>query len=107
MTTPDGEKLAEKVDRMTNELDAMRRQMAVCKHEFGKPIAATKDVCDARFIRYEGHGSDPEPVFEYTKKEEHGGERICNNCGQRQYTAQTKPVVSGYEPDFGNNNGVR
>ncbi|MFH1182284.1 MAG: hypothetical protein V1702_04955 [Candidatus Woesearchaeota archaeon] len=96
----EGEKLADKVERLTNELDAMQRQMAACRHEFGEPKATTKDVFDTVLLRYEGHGSDPEPVYEYIRKKEHGWTRVCDICGYRQYTTESKPIVTGFEPDF-------
>jgi hypothetical protein len=98
----DGEKLAEKVERMTNELDAMKRKMLTCKHEFGKPVVTIKEVItDAIFDHYEPHGSDPEPIYRYIKGKEYGWTKTCDICGYQEYTAKTKPIVKGYEPDFG------
>jgi hypothetical protein len=98
MTVP--EKLADKVVRLAKELGSARAQIAACKHMFGEPVCATREFQEPRFLRYEGHGSDPEPVYEWIPRTEYGWARTCEVCGFSEYTARSKPVVVGHEPDF-------
>lgn len=94
------EKLAQKIDRLTRELETAQHEIAECEHEFAEPVSATRPLLDPIFKGYKGVGSDPEPVYEWIEKTEYGWERTCNKCGHTEYTAQKKPVVKGYEPDF-------
>lgn len=94
------EKLADRVTRLSRELNEAKEQMGKCKHEFSQPYPATRDVKEPIFKGYRGHGSDPEPVYEYVDKTEYGWERKCNACGFTQYTTKTKPIIKGQEPDF-------
>jgi hypothetical protein len=94
------ETLADTVKRLEHELDLARRKMATCKHDFSKPVRATRDVPDYSFSHYEGHGSDPEPVYDVSMKKEYGWERSCTLCGYTEYTRRSKPMVVGSEPDF-------
>jgi len=95
------ETLAEMVKRLERELDAARRKMATCTHEFSEPVPATRDVPEYTYSHLEGHGSDPEPIYDVTMKKEYGWERSCTLCGYTQYTAKTRPIIKGHEPDFG------
>lgn len=94
------ENLAQKIERLTAELDAAKKQVAECGHVFSKPTCVTKEVNEPIFDHYEGHGSDPEPVYRFVPRTEYGWEQICEKCGYREYTTSTKPVISGYVPDF-------
>jgi hypothetical protein len=95
------EKLAEKVQRLTRELQEAEQQMAACQHSFSKPIPAQRVKQNPIFDHYERHGSDPEPIYRYSPQTEHGWERTCEKCGHTEYTAKTKPIIAGREPDFG------
>lgn len=96
------EKLAEKVTRLAMEFEDAQRHIALCKHNYADPVRATRTIpVMGRLIRYEGRGSDPEPVYEWTERTEHGWERECVNCGHTEYTTKMKPVFVGHVPDFG------
>ncbi len=98
------EKLAEKVIRLTRELDEAKQQVAACLHQFSDPIPAMREFFEPTLLRYEGPGSDPQPVYKLTKRIERGYSRECETCGYSEYTAKTKPIVRGHEPDFGGHN---
>ena len=95
------EKLADKVARLSRELEEAQQQIASCQHQFSTPAPAIREYTEPVFVRYEGHGSDPEPVYNYIPKTEHGWRRTCEACGYSEYTAKTKLIVKGHEPDFG------
>ena len=95
------EKLAEKITRLARELEGYRMQMARCTHAFSEPTRATKEIQEPIFVRYEGHGSDPEPVYNWVPRTEYGWKRVCKQCGYEEYTAKSKPIVVGNGPDFG------
>jgi hypothetical protein len=95
------EKLAQKVERLTQELREYQKQIDSCHHEFSQPTHATRKFTEPVFNHYEPHGSDPEPVYDYIPRTEHGWKRECTRCGYSEYTAKTKPIVTGHEPDFG------
>ncbi|MCX6707971.1 MAG: hypothetical protein NT001_07635 [Candidatus Woesearchaeota archaeon] len=94
------EKLADRVSRLSAELDKARRQIGECRHEFSQPYQATRTVKDAVFKGYRGHGSDPEPVYEYFDNTEYGWERKCVKCGLTQYTTKSKLIITGHKPAF-------
>jgi hypothetical protein len=94
------EKLSEKVKRLEKELLATRNAIAQCNHSFSPPTPTEKEVRTRQFIRYEDHGSDPEPIYEYIKRIEHGWTRSCDQCGFSEYTAHSKPIIRGSEPDY-------
>lgn len=93
------EKLADKVKRLSRELELAKGQMASCPHQFSDPIRATREISVSVFDHYEPHGSDPEPIFNWHKKTEYEWEKKCNLCNYVVYTAKTKPIE--YGPDFG------
>ena len=100
------EKLAEKVVRLTKELEEANSQIANCNHNFLSPVAEKRKRLEPVFSHYEGKGSDPEPIYNYSERIENGWIRECRLCGYSEYTAKTKPVVRGYEPDFCGAGGV-
>lgn len=95
------EKIADKVARLAKELDVARQQIAACQHDYSAPVPATRIVHIPFFLRFEGHGSDPEPVYDWVPQTEQGWERTCGKCGYSQYTAKSRPIIAGYGPDFG------
>ena len=48
------EKLAEKVIRLTRELDEAKQQVAACLHQFSDPIPAMREFFEPTLLRYEG-----------------------------------------------------
>ncbi|UCD04127.1 MAG: hypothetical protein JSW73_00570 [Candidatus Woesearchaeota archaeon] len=93
------EKLADKIERLTIELEIAKHKMASCKHEFSKPVPAAREIDDPIFVGYKGYGSDPIPVYKNHTKLESGWERTCGTCGYKEYTNRTKATQVG--PDFG------
>ena len=94
------EKLADKVVRLTAELFRAKEEISTCRHDFLPPVPATKDISTPVFKRYEEHGSDPEPIYDWVKGKEYGWSRECKKCGYSEYTSKTKSIVTGNEPDF-------
>jgi len=95
------EKLTDTVKRLTKELEIKKALIQNCKHTFTDPIPATREYKEPIFLRYEPHGSDPEPIYDWITKVEHGWRRECTTCGYEQYTAKLKPKEpKDYVPDF-------
>jgi hypothetical protein len=94
------EKLTDKVRRLSEELEATKRQIRACKHSFSEPTRAYREYHEPIFVRYEGHGSDPEPVYDWVPRTASGWQRICGTCGYSEYTENTKVVEVKREPDF-------
>lgn len=100
MTTneKESEKLVDVVKRLTKELDATYSLIKNCDHKFTDPIPTTREYQEPVFLRYEPHGSDPEPIYEWITKFENGWSRECTKCGYEEYTTKTKPT--NYVPNF-------
>jgi hypothetical protein len=96
-----GENLADRIRRLETELRAAKDTQAKCRHEFSKPVETTRKVPEYTFSHYEPHGSDPEPIYNVSTKNEYGWERTCMLCGYSEYTTNTRPVIERHEPDFG------
>ena len=94
------EKLAEKVIRLSRELELTQQQISLCRHQYSAPTPATHEKLKPIFRCFQGHGSDPEPVYDYVTEYERGWERSCQTCGYTEYTAKTKPIIKEYVPDF-------
>ena len=94
------ETIAERVTRLTKELNIAVAQVAACRHQYGNPERATREINESVFKGYRPRGSDPEPIYENVPKTEYGWKRTCKVCGNEQYTAKQKPAFAGMEPDF-------
>ena len=100
--TEQKEKLAQKVERITQEIERAKIEIASCRHEFGKPEPTIKQIHDFLLSHYAGTGYDPEPIYLFIPKEESGWTRTCGKCGYSEYSNKTRPIVTDYNPDFGN-----
>jgi hypothetical protein len=92
------EKLADKVKRLTREMEKVQSEISRCPHTFTEPMTASRKYMEPIFARYEGIGSDPEPVYDWVPRTESGWRRECTKCGYEQYTAKTRPAA--FAPDF-------
>jgi hypothetical protein len=95
------EKPAQRIERLMKEIEESRHEIGSCHHQFSAPTHATREYKEPVFSHFEPHGSDPEPIYDYVPRTEHGWKRECTRCGYSEYTAKTKPIVTGHEPDFG------
>jgi hypothetical protein len=93
------ETLVDRAKQLRKELCTIEDKIYYCKHVFGKTVSATREITVPVFERYEGVGSDPEAIYSYDKRDEHGYSRTCKECGYEEYTTKKKP--SHYEPYFG------
>ncbi len=95
------EKPAQRLETLLKEVELTKKEIQDCDHKYSVPVRTTRTIKVPEFDHYEGHGSDPEPVYNWHDKTEHGYERTCEVCGKMEYTNQTKPVIERHEPDFG------
>lgn len=94
------ETLTTTIGRLEKELAIAKEKVRTCNHDYTQPTEAIRKIPVPHFVGYRGVGSDPEPIYEWSEQIENGWERKCELCGSTQYTNKTKPVVSGYNPDF-------
>lgn len=94
------EKLADKVKRLAREIESANREISKCKHQYGLPIRATRDILVPYYDGLEKMGSDVWPKFRYEIEKEGGYERTCTLCGNTEYTTNTEPVIKEYRPVF-------
>jgi len=90
--------LREELERLEKELQASQEN---CEHHWSKPVYDPIVTPHMEISRYEGKGSDPEPVMRktgsITKKR---WRRYCPECGKKTYTEKQKHA--GIQiPDFG------
>ena len=90
----------ERIDKANDELNVAREEQERCHHKWGKPFAERRTRPVGTFDHYEGHGSDPEPVYTYHDEPYTVWVRVCAHCGLKQETESTEPVVTGHRPVF-------
>ncbi len=91
----------ERIDKANAEIAAARTVQAQCFHEWSEPKAVTRYRKEGHSPRYVGKGSDPEMVYQgYTDVPYTIWERHCKQCGLKQETEQTEPVVASHRPVF-------
>jgi len=74
--------------------------MASCEHQWGQPYNEMGTIRESYTDGVEAHGSDIWPVIKYRNKTISVWVRECQLCGKKEYTHKTKPIITGYEPDF-------
>jgi hypothetical protein len=93
----------EEIRKMEYELNQRKRNLQekqhICNHKWPpEPKYDPETYRDAVFSHFEGHGSDPMPVYNYYTKQKDRWSRECKVCGKVEYTYTKKAVK--YEPDF-------
>ena len=89
------------IKRLQEQIEAEKRKISNCKHEFDKAFYNAETVREPYGYRMVGQGSDVwhEPEgYRDVKKDR--WTRKCKVCGFEQHTHIQKAIVSGYEPSF-------
>lgn len=92
----EAERLRERLRQLNDEIS---RAQVNCRHDFADPVYDPEEVPDPQYVRLEGHGSDPTPVYDYSRKRlVPRWRRRCKLCGKTEHTDKQKPVQMA--PDF-------
>jgi hypothetical protein len=95
--------MKERVTQLQRELKSLQQQIDMiqrnCHHGDWTVTTEQEDYQEPIFDHYEGHGSDPEPVFRHQTRTRTYHKRTCAHCGKVETTDKMKPVA--FEPDFG------
>jgi hypothetical protein len=89
------------IKNLREQIEEEQRKIRNCKHDFGKPFYNAETVREAYGYRMVAQGSDVwgEPEgYRDVKKDR--WTRKCTLCGCEEHTRSTKPIISGYEPNF-------
>lgn len=94
--------LKEKAERAQIELEnaqsELNRRQRHCQHAWNQVKSDPEEIRIPSFSHYEGHGSDPNPVYTFSKGTKSRWSRECPLCGKLEYTYELKPTQ--YEPNF-------
>ena len=78
------------------ELETLDKGIALaqrnCRHSWGEAKYAPDTIKEPHFLRYEGHGSDPEPIYTYSDKSVPRWSQTCSVCGKVEFTKEQKAV---------------
>lgn len=88
--------LAEQLRRLNEEVTQEERD---CRHQWTEPVYEPASELEYVFDHFEGHGSDPEPIYRTYPTIKARWSRTCMKCGKKEYTQKQKP--SQMVPDFG------
>lgn len=87
--------------RLQELIEAEKRRIANCKHEFDKPFFNPEIVKEGYGCIQDGGGSDPHWSFEgYKDVKKNRWSRKCKRCGFEEHTYNQNPIITGYEPKF-------
>lgn len=90
------------IERLERELQQRRgnlqQRQQNCNHKWNPTIYEPEDYQEPSFSHYEGHGSDPNPVYRYSTRQKPRWSRYCPVCEKKEYTYEQKPAK--YEPAF-------
>jgi hypothetical protein len=90
------------IGRLERELRIVKAKQgeleANCNHEWDETKFEPEYYKEPQFSHYEGHGSDPNPVYTYCTKSKDRWKRKCNKCGKVEFTYVQAPTK--YEPKF-------
>ena len=89
------------IRKLQDQIDAEKRKISNCKHDFDKPFFNPETVNEPYGHRMVTHGSDVWFEAEgYREVKRDRWTRVCKICGCEQHTNKQKPIVSGHEPSF-------
>lgn len=92
-----------RADMLARELGSLREQIAreqrACSHAWEPTRYDPEKGSRAEFDHFEGHGSDPEPVYNHYPIDIPRWSRVCSKCGKVEYTKEQRPTKT--EPHFG------
>ena len=83
---------AEKIKQLQSEIEIEKRKINNCKHIWGKVKFDPYTTKEPTFSHYEPHGSDPEPIYNWSDKIVPRWSRTCTECGHVEYTEKTGVV---------------
>jgi hypothetical protein len=89
-----------KIKALQFEIGILQKEIRNCNHDWDKTKYDPETVKERVFVRYEGHGSDPEPIYNWNDKTVPRWSRTCKVCGRTEHTNKTGPVKSETEPKF-------
>jgi hypothetical protein len=91
----------EEIKLLQEQIDQRKKEIANCKHIFGKPVYNPEIIKVPYGIHMQGHGSDVwgEPDG-YRDESYSRWTRTCSICGKEEHTNKQKDIVVGREPDF-------
>lgn len=89
------------IKNLQNQIDAEKRRIENCKHEFGEVYYNPTTVKEGYGSVQIGAGSDPYWGYEgYRDVKKDRWTRKCKLCGYEQHTDKQIPIISGYKPSF-------
>jgi len=89
----------ERLKKELNENEINQRLLEQnCNHKWMLTKYDPEEYKKPVFSHYEGHGSDPNPVYNYYSATKDRWSRECEHCGKKEYTYEKAPVK--YEPKF-------
>jgi len=93
----------QKIKDLQAQINAEQEKMNRCEHKFGNAFYNPEIKREPYGYSLDGHGSDIWYVpAGYHDVSHPRWTRVCKNCGKEEHTYSQKPIVSGFEPDFGN-----
>jgi hypothetical protein len=91
---------AERLIAAQKIIERANNEMSNCDHKWKETIFDPETIQESVFRGYEGHGSDPYPVFDYYPKQKNRWSRECSKCGKKEYTDKQEAVIKEYKPKF-------
>lgn len=93
---------SERVRKLQDDIKAEQQRMRRCAHAFGEAYYDPHTVTEGYGSKFVTQGSDCWTEFAgYHEVSKARWTRRCKLCGYEEHTDQRKPIVQGYEPDFG------
>ena len=91
----------EEIKLLQSQIEQRQKEIANCKHSFGKHFYNPETIKVPYGINLHGHGSDVwgEPDG-YRDESCPRWTRVCSICGKEEHTNKQKEIIVGYEPDF-------
>lgn len=89
------------IKRLQQEIEAEKRKIANCKHDFGKAFYNPETVLEGYGSVQDGAGSDPHWSYAgYNEVQKPRWSQKCILCGFEEHTYKLKPIIIGHEPSF-------
>ena len=90
-----------RIRKLQQEIEAEKRKMANCQHDFDKPFYNPQEITESYFSgEYEQAGVHLSPIMNYRKVSKNRWTRVCKNCGHEEHTYEQEPIIKGYQPKF-------
>lgn len=91
-------RLQKLLDKSKIELDMLRRN---CNHKWSNAVYDPETVYKFQTTHCEMHGGIPILQGYERPVQKDRWSKTCENCGEKEYTYEQKPIIVGYEPSFG------